>query len=254
VIQIAVADKMAPPLEDIENCNLAQVSWVTPDGLYSDHPGAGSSFVGPAWVAAIVNAIGTANTCDAGKGYWSDTLILVTWDDWGGWYDHVKPPLGYPDLSGGQYVYGFRVPLLVVSAYNKHTTNGQQGFTGYISGACQSPGNCQNQRPPFIHDFGSILNFVEYAFGQIGEVYPAYHYADWLARDGPNNPTVCSRLLCPYGLSDFFYFGQTPTTFQTIVLPPVLNGYNAEYFENLGTHPGDPPPQDPDDDLIDYQN
>src|ERR1700731_917475 len=54
-------------------------------------------------------------------------FVLVTWDDWGGWYDHVLPwrcnnvgvCSGYPgslDGGGSEYVYGFRVPLLVVSA------------------------------------------------------------------------------------------------------------------------------------------
>jgi phospholipase C len=79
----------------------------------------------------------------SGESLWNDTVILVTWDDWGGWFDHVLPwrcdnsgtCLGYPvspPSNGGQNVYGFRVPLLVVSAYNVHGTG---SFPGYISGA-----------------------------------------------------------------------------------------------------------------------
>jgi hypothetical protein len=73
-----------PPqlLTDIAHGTLAQVSWVVPAGSYSDHPTSGSG--GPAWVASIVDAVGQSP-------YWTDTAILVTWDDWGGWYDHVSP-------------------------------------------------------------------------------------------------------------------------------------------------------------------
>jgi hypothetical protein len=135
-----VAGKMAPILSDIQNCNLANVSWVIPDGKWSDHPGEGPlSYLGPSWVADIVNAVGNNGTCKTNEVYWDDTVILITWDDWGGWYDHINPlstaggpGIGYPNLTGQQYVYGFRVPLLVVSAYNYRP----QGSTGYISGTC----------------------------------------------------------------------------------------------------------------------
>ena len=97
------------------NCKLRGVSWVIPDAFDSDHmarqkPG------GPSWVASIVNAVGNS-TCPNpdGSSYWDSTAIIVTWDDWGGWYDH-EPPLieAYPQ---GGYQMGFRVPLIVVSAY-----------------------------------------------------------------------------------------------------------------------------------------
>ena len=56
-----------------------------------------------------------ARACDNGAGYWNNTAIFITWDDWGGWYDHEPPTiLAQPE---GDYQYGFRVPLVVVSAY-----------------------------------------------------------------------------------------------------------------------------------------
>jgi phospholipase C len=132
----------APPdvLNDIANCTLSQVSWVTPAGQYSDHPI--NSGQGPSWVAAIVNAIGNDTHCDDGTGYWKDTAIFITWDDWGGWYDHVPPVF---EKSGNQkdYERGFRVPLLVVSAYSPKP--------GYISNQ-----DC---------DFGSIVKAIEGIFG-----------------------------------------------------------------------------------------
>jgi phospholipase C len=126
-------------LKDISACQLANVSWVTPIGQNSDHAGLLANTGGPSWVASIVNAIGNASICEEGAGYWSDTAILITWDDWGGWYDHVAPTI-LPGVQG-DYQYGFRVPLLVVSAY-----------TG--------PAFVSNAR----HDFGSILRFIEDVF------------------------------------------------------------------------------------------
>jgi len=64
-------------LTDIVNGNLAQVSWVIPNGVNSDHAGSTTTTGGPSWVASIVNAIGNSS-------YWADTAIVVTWDDWGG--------------------------------------------------------------------------------------------------------------------------------------------------------------------------
>jgi phospholipase C len=92
-------------LTDIENGELAQVTWIVPDWAHSDHPGSGNE--GPSWVASIINAIGNSP-------YWNSTAIFISWDDWGGWYDHVAPTK--VDAMGP----GFRVPLLIVSPYAKH--------------------------------------------------------------------------------------------------------------------------------------
>jgi phospholipase C len=135
-------------LTDIANGQLAQVSWVIPDGKSSDHAESNDGS-GPSWVASIVNAIGNS-------AYWGNTAIIITWDDWGGWYDHVPPTVIDDGVSWGSgYVYGFRVPLIVVSPYAK---------TAYISHV--------------NHDFGSILKFIEATFhlGSLG-------YADTPADD-----------------------------------------------------------------------
>jgi phospholipase C len=125
-------------LRDISDCELRSLSWVIPTGVNSDHAGV-TDGGGPSWVASVVNAIGNSSSCDGGAGYWKDTAILITWDDWGGWYDHEPPIiLSQPE---GDYQYGFRVPLVVVSAYTP---------ARYIS----------NVR----YDFGSILRFIESNF------------------------------------------------------------------------------------------
>ena len=126
-------------LKDIANCNLASLTWVIPNGDASDHPSGPADWHGPSWVASVVNAVGNSTACDDGTGYWKDTAIIITWDDWGGWYDHVPPPI----LSSvqGDYERGFRVPLIVVSAYTRAHSISQRSL-----------------------DFGSILRFVELNF------------------------------------------------------------------------------------------
>ncbi len=125
-------------LSDIKACHLRSLSWVIPTGQNSDHP-KNNNTGGPSWVASIVNTIGNNPKCANGEVYWHNTAILITWDDWGGWYDHEPPTV----LSGdqGDYQLGFRVPLIVVSAYTPHSVN--------------------NRR----HDVGSILRFIERNFG-----------------------------------------------------------------------------------------
>ena len=113
-------------LVDIKAGELAQVTWIVPDFAHSDHPGSGSE--GPAWIAAIVNAIGNSP-------YWNSTAIFISWDDWGGWYDHVSPTK--VDAMGP----GFRVPLLIVSPYAKH---------GYIT--------------HHFHEASGFIAFIEHNF------------------------------------------------------------------------------------------
>ncbi|SRR6266487_1199230 len=95
---------------DIQSGNLADVSWVTPPPGQSDHP-AQLLQLGQNFVTGIVSTIMKSS-------YWANTAIFLTWDDWGGWYDHVTPPK--PDAFG----LGPRTPLIVISPYAK---------PGYIS-------------------------------------------------------------------------------------------------------------------------
>ncbi len=120
--------------DDISQGKLRSVSWVIPDDANSDHPGPASD-TGPSWVASVVNAVGESS-------YWKSTAIVVVWDDWGGFYDHVRPPSF--DHWGGL---GFRVPMLVVSAYARRGKSGQDGFISHTP-----------------YEFGSILKFVENTF------------------------------------------------------------------------------------------
>jgi phospholipase C len=148
-VVIGQTQSNAQVLRDIASGQLPQVTWVIPDGQDSDHAALNDG-CGPSWVTSIVNALGNSQ-------YWPNTTIILAWDDWGGWYDHVPPPQLLSDCAqwGCGYVYGFRVPLLVISPYAK---------PAYISHV--------------NHDFGSILKFIETKFN-----LPSLGYADAHALD-----------------------------------------------------------------------
>jgi phospholipase C len=124
-------------LTDARSGDLPAISWVVPTAENSDHPFprkpssvdvAVPGQYGPDWVASIVNAIGSGPL-------WDSTAVLVVWDDWGGWYDHVAPPKA--DRMG----LAFRVPFIVISPYARHH------YVSHVQ-----------------HEFGSILKFAERTF------------------------------------------------------------------------------------------
>jgi len=171
-------------ITDITSGQLAAVSWVIPNGKSSDHAG-GNDGTGPSWVAAIVNAIGQSQ-------YWQNTAIIVTWDDWGGWYDHQPPP-----TIRDSYEYGLRVPLIVISPYAK---------PAYVSH--------QN------NDFGSILRFIEEVFSlqDIDYTNPSAPYADSYALgdlsdcfDFSQKPLVFTTIPAAKG-ADYFLNDKSPPT------------------------------------------
>ena len=82
---------------------LPAVSWIAPSQPDSDHPPANLA-TGQAYVTNLINTIMRGPD-------WDSTAIFLTWDDWGGFYDHVVPPDA--DANG----YGLRVPSLVISPY-----------------------------------------------------------------------------------------------------------------------------------------
>ena len=113
---------------DAKNGALPQVSWVIPSGAVSEHPPGGLK-AGQAYVTGAINAIMQGPN-------WNTTAIFVSWDDWGGFYDHVNPP------QVDQYGLGIRVPGLVISPYAR------QGFVDHKT-----------------YSFESWLRIVEERFG-----------------------------------------------------------------------------------------
>jgi phospholipase C len=112
---------------DTLNGHLPALTWLTSDLSFSDHPPK-SICQGENWTVANVNAIMQSR-------FWAHTAIILTWDDYGGFYDHVPPP------HEGRYKLGPRVPMIVISPY---------------------------ARPHFVahrrYDFRSVIKFVENTF------------------------------------------------------------------------------------------
>jgi phospholipase C len=150
------------------------VSWVFGDGTpnYSEHP-VQNVTTGQQWTVDLVKTI-------AASPLWAKTMIFITWDDWGGWADHVTPPNvepwnhnmaqhpgdAYPNYDGQQYRYGSRVPCLVVGPYAK-------------------PGHISSQ----LNSHVSIPRFIEDTFGL---------------------PQLSGRDRAANGLTDCYDFGQAP--------------------------------------------
>jgi phospholipase C len=112
---------------DLESGNLPAVSYIVPSGA-SEHPPS-SLLSGQKFIKNVIQELMRSSA-------WNSSAFLLAYDDWGGWYDHVKPP------QVDDYGYGLRVPALLISPYAKE---------GYID-------NTQL-------DFTSILKFIEVNWG-----------------------------------------------------------------------------------------
>jgi phospholipase C len=167
---------------DISSGSLPHMSWVIPSASNSDHPGYASKDTGPSWIAQVVNAIGQSS-------YWNSTVVIVVWDDWGGFYDPVAPPPR--DDQGGP---GFRVPMLVISPYVP-TGSGSQG--GTVSHT--------------VYGFGSIIRFIEdtWNLGRLGTTdVTSTSMADMLNLD--QSPRQFHQIPSKYAKSYFLH--QKPST------------------------------------------
>ena len=150
---------------DAKAGTLPAVSWVTPSGNNSEHPPA-SVHQGQAFVTAVINA--AMKSPD-----WTSTAIFLTWDDWGGFYDHVVPPAA--DQSG----YGLRVPALLISPYARkgfidHQILSSDAYLKFIEddflgGARLDPrtDGRPDARPDVREDLSLLGNLVaDFNFGQ----------------------------------------------------------------------------------------
>jgi phospholipase C len=104
---------------DAKNNQLPRVAWFFPADEVSEHPPA-SVTLGQAYVTGIINTIMQSPA-------WSSSVIFLVWDDWGGFYDHVQPPV--VDVNG----WGLRVPAMTISPWVKPGIDHQSlSFDAYI--------------------------------------------------------------------------------------------------------------------------
>jgi phospholipase C len=115
-------------IADAKAGHLPAVSWLLPPKGDSEHPPE-SMCEGENWSVNVLNAVMQGPD-------WSSTVVFITWDDFGGLYDHVEPP------QVDQFGLGPRVPLLIISPYAK---------PGYVSHT--------------RYDHTSVLKFVETRYG-----------------------------------------------------------------------------------------
>lgn len=123
---------------DTEAGTLPNVSWLIAAFLQdgnakSGHPPA-SLCAGEKYAVRVLNALMNGPQ-------WSTTAAFLVWDDWGGFYDHVEPPVVETWTDGTPFRYGHRVPCLVISPYAR---------SGYVSHT--------------LHSHVSVLRFAETLF------------------------------------------------------------------------------------------
>jgi phospholipase C len=132
-------------LNDAQNGHLPAVSWLLPPQEASEHPPA-SMCEGEDWTVDVLNALMQGPD-------WNSTAVFITWDDFGGFYDHVAPP------QVDQFGLGPRVPLLIISPYAK---------SGHVSHT--------------VYDHTSVLKFIE----------TRYHLQPLTSRDAQANAMLDS--------------------------------------------------------------
>jgi phospholipase C len=119
-------------IEDVDRGKLPQVSWLIPPEGWNEHPGAGQSVCeGENWTVRQVNAVMESK-------YWKNTVIVIVWDDFGGFYDPVVPPRY--DIMG----LGPRTPALIISPWTKRGDNPDGGYIDSTE-----------------YEFSSVLKFIE---------------------------------------------------------------------------------------------
>ncbi len=179
---------------DAQNGNLPAVSWVV-SGFESEHPPNSTCF-GENWTVQLINAVMQGPD-------WDSTAIFVTWDDSGGFYDHVVPPV----IDG--FGYGIRVPLLIVSPY-------------------AIPGHVSHTR----YEFSSVLKTIEERFNlpnltdrdaKANDTYDSFDFDQQ-----PLSPVVLSPRQCPPNSTNYLQFGSRGVGTASPVTEVEFTNYGSE--------------------------
>jgi phospholipase C len=159
---------MSQYYKDLADGTLPAVSFMVPYGA-SEHP-PGSIQAGERFVRTIISSLMTSTS-------WNSSAFMLTYDDWGGWYDHVSPP------KVDAYGYGFRSPGLLVSPYARQ---------GYVDSTTL--------------DFTSELKFIENNWGvaplasrdaNANDITSAFDFTQ-----APREPVLLSRGRAPTAIPD----------------------------------------------------
>ncbi len=159
--QLANIQSLSSFFTAAKNGTLPAVSWIDPNGTVSEHPPALVS-AGQTYVTGLINALMQSPD-------WDSTAVFLSWDDWGGFYDHVVPPV--VDRAG----YGIRVPAIVISPYARqgvidHQTLSHDAYNKFIEddflgGARLDPATDGRPDPrPDVRENNPILGNLAFDF------------------------------------------------------------------------------------------
>ncbi len=142
---------------DVANGTLPDVAFVKHVGYRNEHPGYGTTI--SAGVASVAQVVATIE----GSAYADDTLILVTWDEGGGFYDHVAPPA---DSSVNSQPYGTRVPLIAVGRFARknwisHVTLEHSSIVKFLEWNFLGDTGQLAARDAVVANLGSLLDPAE---------------------------------------------------------------------------------------------
>jgi phospholipase C len=154
-----VVDNPAQIITDIQNGDLAAMSWVCPSFDESDHPpqplGAAQNYL-----AQLVNAL-------MASPYWASSAVFVTWDDYGSYYDHVSPPT--VDVMG----LGPRVPLIVISPYAQpgYISHQQAEFSSFVTFAEVNWSLPSLGQRDALSETSDLMDFFDFSQAPIAPAY-----------------------------------------------------------------------------------
>lgn len=180
---------------DVQNGNLPAVSWLVMGSPYNEHPPE-SSCVGENWTVTELNALMSSPE-------WNSTAVYLAWDDFGGFYDHVPPPVS--DYFG----LGARAPMLIISPY---AIAGQVTHTQY--------------------EFSSILKFIEERFGippltsrdaDANDTTDSFNFAQT-----PLSPLTLTTRSCPFVDPSVYVGGQTVGKASPVTVLYLTNNSNKK--------------------------
>jgi phospholipase C len=176
-------------LLDVANGTLPQVSWLAPQQDFSEHPPFGVT-LGMNYVTSVINAV-------MQSAYWQNTVIFLSWDDWGGFYDHVPPPT-LLQSAGVAYGFGLRVPAITIGAYVipgiDHAVYSQDNYARFIedifaNGARLNPAALGNpDARPYIADSVTTAQSITGQTVTVGDLMNAFDFTQ-----SPLPPLVLSN-------------------------------------------------------------